>query len=123
MSFFAENEYATYHIQEDILHIVYKPGVSIDLAVAIRTVEDRLALQEGLSFKIICDIRGVCQINKAARDYLAKEGSVLVTAVAYLIEPTVTRAISDFYIHISNPPIPSKSFTDMETAESFLKGI
>lgn len=123
MSFFTENEYATYHIQDDILNIDYKHGVSINLAVAIRIVEDRLAFQQGLSFKILCDIRGVREIDKPARDYLAIEGSVLVVAVAYLIEPTVSRAISEFYISISNPPIPSRTFTELEVARQFLKEI
>lgn len=123
MSFFTENEYATYHIQDDILNIDYKHGVSINLAVAIRIVEDRLAFQQSLPFKILCDIRGVREIDKPARDYLAIEGSVLVVAVAYLIEPTVSRAISEFYISISNPPIPSRTFTELEAARQFLKEI
>lgn len=121
MSFYSENEYASYHIQDAILHITYKKGIVINLPVAIRIVEDRLALQAGLSFHILCDIREVRLIDKAARDYLAVEGSVLVNSVAYLVEPTVSKAISEFYIHISNPPVPSKIFTDMDAAREFLE--
>lgn len=121
MPLFLENEYAAYHIQEEILFVTYKRGIIINLPAAIQIVEDRLALQEGLSYPVLCDIREVRCIDKAARDYLAVEGSLLIDAVAYLVEPTVSRAISDFYIHINNPPVPSKNFTDIEAAKAFLK--
>lgn len=121
MPLFSENEYATYHIQEDILFVTYKKGIFINLPTAIQIVEDRLVLQEGLSYPVLCDIREVRSIDKAARDYLAVEGSLLIDAVAYLVEPTVSKAISEFYIHINKPPIPSKNFTDIEAAKAFLR--
>ena len=121
MSFYRENEYVTFHIQEDILHVVYKSNIAIDLPIAIQIVEDRLAVQEGLPYKVLCDIRGVSQINKAARDYFAIEGSVLVKAMAFLVEPTVTKALSEFYLQINSPPVPSKSFTELEAAKLYLK--
>ncbi|MRX65414.1 MULTISPECIES: hypothetical protein [Maribacter] len=120
MSFFKENEYATYHIQDSILYIVYKSEVSIDLQAAIRIVEDRLRLQEGLAYKVLCDVRGIYEMDKPARDYLAIEGSILVTVVAYVIEPTISKALSAFYLRISNPPIPSRVFSDIEAAKLFL---
>ena len=121
MSLFAENEYATYHIQEDILFITYKKGIVINLATAIQIVEDRLSLQEGLSYPVLCDIREVRCIDKAARDYLAVEGSLLIDSVAYLVEPTVSKTISEFYIHINTPAVASKNFTDVEAAKAFLR--
>ncbi|MBD1260591.1 hypothetical protein HZY62_08320 [Maribacter polysiphoniae] len=120
MSFFKENEYATYHIQDSILYIVYKSEVSIDLQAAIRIVEDRLRLQEGLAYKVLCDVRGIYEMDKPARDYLAIEGSILVTVVAYVIEPTISKALSAFYLRISSPPIPSRVFSDIEAAKLFL---
>lgn len=120
MTFFTENEYATYHIQNGILHINYKDQVSIDLTAAVRIVEDRLRLQEGLSYNVICDIRGLYEVDKAARDYLAIEGSVLVKSVAYIVEKDVSKALSQFYLRISKPPIPSKIVTNLADAKAFL---
>lgn len=121
MTFFSENEYATYHIQDGILHINYKDGIRIDLMAAVRIVEDRLRLQEGLSYNVICDIRGLREVDKSARDYLALEGSILVKSVAYIIETNVSKALSEFYLRISKPPIPSRTFTDLAAARAFLK--
>lgn len=120
MTFFSENEYATYHIQDGILHINYKDGIKIDLTAAVRIVEDRLRLQEGLSYYVICDIRGLREVDKSARDYLALEGSILVKSVAYIIETNVSKALSEFYLRISKPPIPSRTFTDLVAARAFL---
>ena len=121
VSRFFENQFATYLIQDRILCIVYKSGITINLSAAIQIVKDRLLLQEGLPYRILCDARGVYAADKSARDYLALEGSTLVLAVAYLVEPTISMALSKFYLSINNPPIPSKVFTQKDEAIRFLE--
>lgn len=120
MTFFTENEYASYHIHGGILYINYKDQISIDLTAAVRIVEDRLRIQEGLSYNVICDIRGLREVDKSARDYLAIEGSTLVKSVAYIVETNVSKALSQFYLRISKPPIPSKIFTTLADAKAFV---
>lgn len=117
-----DNDYTSYRFHDDVLHIIYHPGVSIDLNAAVQIVKDRLLLQEGLSLPILCDIRGIKEINKQARAYLAVEGSTLINAVAVIVEPPVSKMLSEFYIRTSNPPIPTQSFENMEDALAFLKG-
>jgi hypothetical protein len=116
-----ENDYTSYRFHEDVLYIVYHQGVSIDLNAAVQIVKDRLTLQEGQSFPILCDIRGIKEINKAARSYLALEGSMLIKAVAVIVDPPVSELMWEFYVRTSNPPIPTKSFEDQVEALTFLK--
>lgn len=115
-----ENDYTSYRFLDGIMHIIYHHGVSIDLNAAIQIVKDRLFLHEGRALPILCDIRGIKEINKSARAYLAIEGSTLIKAVAVIVDPPVSKMLSEFYIRTSNPPIPTKSFEDMEEALSFL---
>ena len=115
-----ENDYTSYRFHDGILYIVYHQGVSIDLKAAMQIVKDRLHLHEGRSLPILCDIRGIKEINKSARAYVAMEGSTLIKAVAVIVEPPVSKMLSEFYIRTSNPPIPTKSFEDIEDALSFL---
>ncbi len=115
-----ENEYAKFWIEKGILYFVYKNGISIDLSVATKVVEDRLLLQQGKAYLIFCDMRGVKSINKSARDYLAIEGSVLIKAVALLVNNPLTNTISGFYIKTSNPTITTQVFTEEEDALKFL---
>ncbi|MDO5978199.1 hypothetical protein [Flavivirga spongiicola] len=115
-----ENKYAKYWIEEDILYFVYKKGISIDLSVAMKVVEDRLSLQQGREFLIFCDARGIKSLNKKARDYFALEGSVLMKAVAILVNNPLNNAILNFYIKTSNPTIKIQTFFEKEEALEFL---
>ena len=115
-----ENDYTSYRFQDGILHIIYHQGVSIDLNAAVQIVKDRLLLHEGRLLPVLCDIRGIKEINKSARAYLAIEGSILIKAVAVIVEPPVSEMLSEFYIRTSNPPIPTQSFERMEDALDFL---
>ncbi|WP_308993909.1 STAS/SEC14 domain-containing protein [Mariniflexile litorale] len=115
-----ENDYTSYRFQEGILHIVYHQGASIDLNAAVQIVKDKLLLHEGRLLPVLCDIRGVNEINKSARAYLAMEGSTLTKAVAVIVESPVSKMLSEFYIRTSNPPIPTQSFQRIEDALSFL---
>ena len=116
-----ENDYTSYRFHDGVLHIIYHKGVSVDLNAAVQIVKDRLLLHEGRHLPILCDIRGIKDINKSARAYLAMEGSTLIKAVAVIVEPPVSEMLSEFYIRTSNPPIPTQSFEHMEDALVFLK--
>ncbi|MFG6686744.1 hypothetical protein ACGK9U_09200 [Mariniflexile sp. HNIBRBA6329] len=115
-----ENDYTSYRFHNDVLHIIYHQGVSIDLNAAVQIVKDRLFLHEGRTLPILCDIRGIKEINKSARAYLAMEGSTLIKAVAVIVEPPVSEMMSEFYIRTSNPTIPTQSFENLEDAMVFL---
>jgi hypothetical protein len=104
-----------------VLFFIYKPAVEINLDGAKQIVADRLNVQKGVSYPVFCDAHGIKDSDKPARDYLAKEGSSLVKAVAVLIDSPVTRVMANFYLAISRPIVPTKMFTDKNQALEFLK--
>ncbi len=116
-----ENDYAAFKLQDGVLYVTYHRDVCIDLKAATEVVQDRLSLHEGQSLPVLCDMRGVKEVNKAARAYLAIEGSILIKAVAFIVEPPVTEMLSLFYIRTSAPPIPTKPFKNLEEALVFLE--
>jgi hypothetical protein len=116
-----ESKYAEFWIEEDVLFFIYKPGVVINLDGAKQIVTDRLNVQKGVSYPVFCDMRGIKDSDKPARDYLAKEGSSLVNAVAVLTDSPVTKIMANFYLTISRPIVPTKMFTDKSQALEFLK--
>lgn len=115
-----ENEFAEFWVEGDILYFVYKPNVVLTLEAAKTIVADRVTVQKGKPYRVFCDLRGLKEANKAARDYLAKEGSHLVEAVAMLIASPVTKIIMNFYLNISRPTTPTKMFTDKAEALVYL---
>tara|TARA_R110002049_G_scaffold304317_3_gene499425 strand:- start:4727 stop:5116 length:390 start_codon:yes stop_codon:yes gene_type:complete len=116
-----ESEYANFWIDGEIIFVVYKKGVVIDQKVAIKIVEDRLSLQQGKPFLVFCDASGIKSIDKAARNYLAIEGSILITATALLVNNPITNVMSDFYLKTSSHPCPIQAFTEKKEAMAFLK--
>ncbi|MFB9080214.1 hypothetical protein ACFFLS_12025 [Flavobacterium procerum] len=117
-----ENQNARFWIEDGILFFQYKPSTTIDLEVAMRVVADRIAFQNERHLPIFCDTRGIASIDKAARDYLAKSGSMLAKAVALIGSENVSMTMSTFYLEISKPSVPTRIFTIEQEALDFLKG-
>ena len=115
-----ENNYAIYLMADDPIHIIYKKVPYIDLKAAQVIVKDRMQLQEGREMPVLCDIREVRNINKAARDYFALEGSLWVQKLAFLIDPPVTDMISSIYLDTHAQKVPTRSFTKKKEALAYL---
>ncbi len=121
MQKFYENEYAQYVLVDHMVHITYKKGVKIDLRASRQIVKDRLMFQEERAYPILCDIRHLRRVDKPARDYLAMEGSLLISAIAFIFEPPVTDAMTRFYLKTNHPEIPTAAFKDRGKAIAYLK--
>lgn len=121
MDEFLQNEFAEFWIKNGILFFIYKPGITITLKTAKKIVEVRLQFQNERIHPVFCDMRGIKVIEKDARDYFAKEGSISAKAVAILVNPALTEGISRFYLEINKPVVPSKVFTDEEEALNYLE--
>ncbi|TDE52738.1 hypothetical protein [Flavobacterium sp. GT3P67] len=121
MDDYFENEFALFWISGNLLFFEYKPGVVINLEAAQRIVTDRIQMQKGKAYPVLCDIRGIADSDKAARDYLAQHGSVLTKAVSILAQQTLSIVMISFYLKISKPQVPTKVFNDKAKALEFLK--
>tara|TARA_R110000868_G_scaffold71713_2_gene209688 strand:+ start:15067 stop:15444 length:378 start_codon:yes stop_codon:yes gene_type:complete len=121
MRSFVENDHCSYRFHEGILHIIYHQGVSVDLKAALQIVRDRLLLHQGQLLPVLCDIRGIKDINIAARAYLVAEGFALLKAIAFLVQPPKSKLVFEFYIRTNIPPIPTQSFENKEEALAFLR--
>lgn len=118
MSF--ENDYAIYKLSEGILYVIYK-HIEVDLPMAVYIVKDRLELQKGQILPVLCDIRQIKGITKAARVYLSLEGSAFIKAVAFIVDSPLSDSLSAFYLQTSNPIIPTKAFGELDSALRFLE--
>jgi hypothetical protein len=76
--------------------------------------------QEERAYPVICDIRQLRKVDKAARDYLALEGSLLIKALAFIIEPPVSDVMTRFYLMTNHPDIPTASFREISKALAYL---
>ena len=120
MTLFSENDYASYKLADGILFITYNKDVILDLPAAVYVVKERLLLHEGRSLPVLCDVRHIKEVNKAARSYLSIEGSILVKAVAFIVDSPVSEMLSEFYLRTNTPTIPTKAFNNFDVALKFL---
>jgi hypothetical protein len=116
-----DNEFAQFWIHNEILFFKYKPNVVINLAAAQRIVADRIQLQNEMAYPVFCDIRGIVDSDKAARDYLAQSGSILTKAVSLVGHQSISLSMTSFYLKICKPSVPTKIFTDEVAALVFLE--
>ena len=118
-----ENEFAWWRIENGILYFDYKQNVVIRLKDAIKIVADRLKLQQGKPFPILCNIKGIRNLDKTARWYLAREGSNLATAVALISANPLSRLLANIYLISTSPSVPTKVVADELEGIEFLLGV
>lgn len=101
--------------------IVYKKGITVDLAMAKELVRERLEVYNGKSYPTLADIRPVKLFTKEARDYMAKGDAIKgIPAGAILIGNYISVLTSNLFLHFSKPQMPVKAFSIRDEAVKWL---
>ncbi|MBD0831510.1 DUF7793 family protein [Aestuariibaculum sediminum] len=119
MERYTENNYASFWLQNGIIHFVYKNQVSIKYPMAIKIVADRLKIQQGVSYPVLCNIKGLKEIDKDSRRFLSNEGSSLITAVAFVSHTPLSSILTKLYTR-NKPIIPTEVFQTEQEALEYL---
>ncbi|MEZ4970786.1 MAG: hypothetical protein R2814_14230 [Flavobacteriaceae bacterium] len=120
MKKYVENNFASFRMEKGILHITYKETICLYLPAAMEVVSQRLILQHGKPYPILCDIRGVNDVTGEAREYLVTEGSVLISALALVAKTPLSHLYTEIYA-LETPPIRLKTFKEETMAMEFLR--
>ena len=113
-------QYVKFWVEDGILYFVYNPSTFINLKIAKKIVEQRIAYQNEISYPILCDLRNLKAADKAARDYMAVEGTYMATAVALLIDQNYSERLSAQFMKTSSPTVPVQEFFSIKEAVAFL---
>ena len=113
---------ATLAIHDDILRITILPGAVETLETAMENVKAAATLAGGKPMCLLVDVRELHYMDRLARGYY---GSPLVAqyviALAMLIDSPLSRALANFFLSFSKPPIPTRLFTNEGEATAWLK--
>lgn len=120
MSLIYRGKYSDFWISDGILYFEYHNIPLLDLKIAKTIVGERLEFQGGKSYPILCKTRGIHDANKAARDFLASQGSTLAIAVAVVEERMVAQNMLELYLKRNLPLIPTQVFNEEYNAKQFL---
>lgn len=116
-----ETKYASYHIENGVVHIVYHKDLVISLDVAKDIVENRLRVAGGKTMPLFFDIRGLASIDNVSRKYFSSEYAVkYISAGAFWVESLFSRLAGNIFIRVDKPAVPTKLFTDKNKALAWL---
>jgi hypothetical protein len=116
------NKYVNFEMDNNILVATYKKASKINLEIAKTIVEARLNFTERKELPVLVYNQGVVSMDKLARDFLSStEGVKGLKAGAIILDSPFTSLLSNFFIKVSKPKIPAKTFTNKTAALKWLK--
>jgi hypothetical protein len=99
----------------------YPENTHLSLEVAISIVESRIFFAKGNSFPLLIDMRGIKSTTRKAREYMATIGATLVKAGALITGSALNRTLGNIFLKIDKPVVPTKLFTNEESARQWLR--
>lgn len=112
-----ETSIGTHYIENDVLYIIFKDGVDVDLEGILESKQARIDLQKGKPMKVLVDMCGLFHISKEAREVAAEDQHTDMSIAMALVSNSLgTRMISNFFIKINKPKTPTKMFTNKDKA-------
>jgi hypothetical protein len=117
-----ETKYASYLIEDGIMHVTWHQGIVINLDIAKEMVEERIQLCKGKTTLVFVDINGLAAIDTASRKFFAGERAIVgLTAGALLVGSLISKLAGNIYITVDKPRLPIRLFTDKTKAIKWLK--
>ena len=95
---------------------------NLTLSTVETGVRERVRLCGGTAFPVLSDVRKIKHVDKEARAILARpEGTVLISAGAFLVNSQLQKILGNFFILVDKPEIPTRLFTDEAEALIWLQ--
>lgn len=107
--------------RERWLRARFRPGAEVDLADARENVAVARRLSAGDRLPILVDLRDIrSQTAEARAHFSGPEGVAVGGAVALVVASPLSRAIGNFYLGFNRPTVPTRIFSDVSLAETWL---
>ena len=107
--------------EEGIIKIKILPNASIDVDTARDIVERAGDIAGSYIHANLVDIRKMVFMSREARAYLGKQDKSIVIAVAILMNSVFHGTLSNLYLTITKPRIPTKIFDREVNALDWLR--
>lgn len=119
-----ENDYYRLEIRDDIMYIDYKE-VFITLPDAKKMLADRIAFQQQENYTSIPLVHyfKVKYVDKAARKYLGKEGTVGLSSSAFIVKTLAAKTLLKIFLLVENPKLPIRVFEEEDAAVKWIKDL
>jgi len=114
---------ATVNLRNDgIMHIHIKEGKEMQLEDAIEVVKTMGKIGNRQKFPVLIDCGEFAAIDNEVRIFsVSKEANIYTSADAVAYHSVAHKLLVDFYVNHNKPTIPTKVFSDNESAIVWLK--
>lgn len=115
-----DNEHQKIILENGIVLQIFKMSY-LDLKTTQILTEDRVKSFGEKSYPLLSNIRSVKHSSRKARAFFASEkGCENIVAAALLVDSTFGSMISNFFVKVTNPIIPTKAFSNEIEAKKWL---
>ena len=114
---------ALVHLRNDgILHLHIKSRAHVDMNSARQMLKAMRIIGDGLKYPVLIDAGEFAGIDPDVRAFSAsEEGNIYTLADAVAYHSLAQKLIANFYVTHDRPVVPTRTFSDNETAIEWLK--
>lgn len=116
-----ETDFAEYEYLNSVLTVKCKNALVVDKAVMEQMLLDAVKLTNYERYYAIIDLTNNVQSNTESRNYYAKnELNKYRLADAFVVNSFYIQSLTNFYLRVKKPIVPSKMFNDLESAKKWI---
>ncbi len=112
---------AKYEFEDSILTVKVLDGLKIDKPSMKQILEDAVNFTNHQKYYAIIDLTNNVESTMESRNYYAEnELNKFRLADAFIVNSLYIQSLTNFYLKIKKPIIPSKMFNDIESAKTWV---
>ncbi len=119
-----ETEVAYLSYQRNVLRVKLKEGILMDIQQMEELLKQAVELADFKKYFAVVDTRANSNSSSDVRDFYAEsEYGKYRYADAFIVDSLAMRLLVNFYISFNKPTVPTKMFTDEETAMAWINSL
>jgi hypothetical protein len=113
--------FAKYELENSILTVKVIDGLKVDKPMMKQILEDAVNLANNQKYYAIIDLTNNVESTFESRNYYAEnELNRFRLADAFIVNSLYIQSLTNFYLKIKKPTVPSKMFNDIESAKKWV---
>jgi len=115
-----EGDYVRIWLEHNILFLEYKDDLALTQEVAREVLSNRITFQQNREYAVFCNPSGILSADPKALDYLAKEGTILIRAIAFYAPTPIPHLLTEFFLEAHKKNVPAEMFKYKNQAIKYL---
>lgn len=119
---FIDTDYAQMWFEDGLIYVVFKSNLIINLDIARNMVTERLKINNQIARPMLVDVSGIISIDTPSRKFFASETATqYVKAGAIVVKGLIPQFVTQVFMKIDKPKVPSRIFTNADKAAVWLE--